>query len=55
MGDACRDKKGHTTELSEGAARKTRATVDTLAAQFDAVFDGAMASEQFGPAAERPV
>ena len=38
------------SELLEPAVRKTRATVDTLAAQFDAVFDGAMGSAQFGPA-----
>ena len=37
-------------ELGEPAVKKTRATVDTLAAQFDAVFDGAMGSAQFGAA-----
>jgi hypothetical protein len=37
-------------ELVEPTVRKTRATVDTLAAQFDAVFDGAMGSAQFGAA-----
>jgi hypothetical protein len=37
-------------ELVEPAARKTRATVDSLASQFDAVFDGAMASAQFSAA-----
>jgi hypothetical protein len=37
-------------ELVAPAARKTRATVDTLAQQFDAVFDGAMGSAQFGAA-----
>src|SRR5258705_5952636 len=38
------------SELSEPAARKTKATVDTLAEQFDAVFEGAMGSAQFGAA-----
>ena len=38
------------TELSEPATRKTRTTIDTLAEQFDAVFEGAMGSAQFGAA-----
>jgi hypothetical protein len=37
-------------ELGEPAVKKTRATVDTLASQFDAVFYGAMASAQFSAA-----
>jgi hypothetical protein len=37
-------------ELAAPAVRKTRATVDTLADQFDAVFDGAMGNAQFGAA-----
>ena len=37
-------------ELTAPTVRKTRATVDTLADQFDAVFNGAMGSEQFGAA-----
>jgi hypothetical protein len=37
-------------ELIEPTVRKTRATVDSLATQFDAVFDGAMGSAQFGAA-----
>lgn len=37
-------------ELSAPTVRKTRATIDTLAEQFDAVFDGAMGSAQFGAA-----
>jgi hypothetical protein len=37
-------------ELVQPTVRKTRATVDTLAQQFDAVFDGAMGSAQFGAA-----
>jgi hypothetical protein len=37
-------------ELTAPAERKTRTTVDSLAAQFDAVFDGAMGSAQFGAA-----
>jgi hypothetical protein len=37
-------------ELVAPAARRTRAKVDTLASQFDAVFDGAMGSAQFGAA-----
>jgi hypothetical protein len=38
------------TELSEPAAKKARTTVDTLTEQFDAVFEGAMGSAQFGAA-----
>jgi hypothetical protein len=37
-------------ELTAPATKKTRATVDTLAQQFDAVFDGAMSNAQFGAA-----
>jgi hypothetical protein len=37
-------------ELVEPTVRKTRATVDSLASQFDQVFDGALASAQFGAA-----
>jgi hypothetical protein len=44
------DIQARLVELGQPAARKTRATVDTLAAQFDAVFDGAMGSAQFGAA-----
>jgi hypothetical protein len=39
-------------ELSAPAVRKTRATIDTLAEQFDAVFEGAMGSAQFGAAGQ---
>lgn len=38
------------TELVEPTVRKTRATVDTLASQFDEVFAGAMRQAQFGAA-----
>ena len=37
-------------ELVEPTVRKTRATVDTLASQFDEVFAGAMTQAQFGAA-----
>jgi hypothetical protein len=37
-------------ELGAPTVRKTRATIDSLASQFDAVFDGAMGSAQFGAA-----
>jgi hypothetical protein len=37
-------------ELLRPTVRKTRATVDSLSEQFDAVFDGAMGSAQFGAA-----
>lgn len=37
-------------ELVEPAVRKTRTTVDTLAAQLDAVFDGATGDRQWGAA-----
>jgi hypothetical protein len=37
-------------ELVEPTVRKTRATVDTLAAQLDAVFDGATGDRQWGAA-----
>ena len=37
-------------EILAPTVRKTRATVDSLAEQFDAVFDGAMGSAQFGTA-----
>jgi hypothetical protein len=37
-------------ELVEPTVRKTRATVDSLASQFDRVFDGALSAEQFGAA-----
>jgi hypothetical protein len=37
-------------ELIEPTVRKTRATVDSLASQFDRVFDGALGAEQFGAA-----
>jgi hypothetical protein len=37
-------------ELVEPTVRKTRATVDSLASQFDAVFDGAMSAAQFSAA-----
>jgi hypothetical protein len=37
-------------ELIQPTVKKTRATVDSLAEQFDAVFDGAMGSAQFGAA-----
>jgi hypothetical protein len=37
-------------ELVEPTVRKTRATVDTLASQFDEVFAGAMMQAQFGAA-----
>ena len=37
-------------EINEPVVRKTRASVDTLAAQFDAVFEGAVAAAQFGAA-----
>ncbi|MEH2547142.1 hypothetical protein V1283_003787 [Bradyrhizobium sp. AZCC 2262] len=37
-------------ELTAPAERKTRTTVDTLTEQFDRVFDGAVAAEQFGAA-----
>jgi hypothetical protein len=37
-------------ELVEPTVKKTRATVDTLAEQFDRVFDGALKAEQFGAA-----
>lgn len=37
-------------ELGQPTVRRTRATVDTLSEQFDRVFDGAIASEQFGAA-----
>src|ERR1700684_753889 len=37
-------------ELTAPAVKKARATVDTLAQQFDAVFDGAMGATQFGAA-----
>lgn len=37
-------------ELTAPAVRKTRATIDTLAEQFDAVYAGAMGSAQFGSA-----
>src|SRR5262245_37625971 len=37
-------------ELIEPTVKKTRTTVDTLTEQFDRVFDGALAAEQFGAA-----
>src|SRR4051812_30562350 len=37
-------------ELTAPAERKTRTTVDTLAAQLDAVFDGASGDRQWGAA-----
>jgi hypothetical protein len=37
-------------ELLRPAVRKTRTTVDSLAAQFDAVFDGATSDKQWGAA-----
>jgi hypothetical protein len=37
-------------ELLAPAVQKTRTTVDTLAEQFDRVFDGALEAEQFGAA-----
>jgi hypothetical protein len=37
-------------ELSAPAVRKTKTTVDSLALQFDQVFEGAIGSEQFGAA-----
>lgn len=37
-------------ELTAPAVKKARVTADTLAEQFDAVFNGAMGSAQFGPA-----
>jgi hypothetical protein len=37
-------------ELVAPTVRKTRATVDTLAEQFDKVFEGAMGNAQFGAA-----
>src|ERR1700741_3746767 len=37
-------------ELLAPTVKKTRATVDSLAAQFDAVFEGAMGNAQFGAA-----
>jgi hypothetical protein len=44
------DIRARLAELSQPAVRKTRATVETLSEQFDRVFDGAIASEQFGAA-----
>jgi hypothetical protein len=37
-------------ELLAPTVKKTRATIDTLAEQFDAVFEGAMSNAQFGAA-----
>jgi hypothetical protein len=42
--------KTRLAELAAPTVKKTRATIDTLAEQFDAVFDGAMGSAQFGAA-----
>ncbi len=39
-------------ELTAPALKKTRATVDTLAEQFDAIYAGAMGSSQFGAAGQ---
>ena len=42
--------KARIAELIEPTVKKTRTTVDTLTEQFDRVFDGALAAEQFGAA-----
>jgi hypothetical protein len=42
--------KTRIAELLAPTVRKTRTTIDTLAEQFDAVFNGAMGSAQFGAA-----
>lgn len=44
------DVRARIAELTAPAERKTRTTVDTLTEQFDRVFDGAVAAEQFGAA-----
>jgi hypothetical protein len=42
--------KSRLAELTAPAVKKTRTTIGMLAQQFDAVFDGAMGSAQFGAA-----
>jgi hypothetical protein len=44
------DVRARIAELTAPAERKTRTTVDTLAAQLDAVFDGASGDRQWGAA-----
>jgi len=44
------DIRGRIAELTAPVVRKTRATVDTLAEQFDVVFDGAVGDAHWGAA-----